>query len=266
METAKVVDGAPLAVRDLGKLDGGRVFVIWPSIFSTAAAFHELANRLAAHGRVFAIDPPGHGQSPLLSEMTMQNCATATLRTLDLLGVRNFVWIGTSWGGLVGIETARLAPERFEKLICLNTPVSFEGQTLSSRFIMTMALLAGPTRFFAKRVAETFFLPKTRRSVLRRQAMDAFGRGLANNSRRELFGAANLVFKTRTDSWSALASVDVDTTLVAGEFDGMYAAAQQQQKSEGIDHLTFCTLPTAHISAVDEPDMTTKIILEILKE
>lgn len=109
--------------------------------------------------------PPRHGGSELLALMTMERCAAATLEVLDALGIDRFVWVGTSWGGLVGIEAARQAPARFDKLICLNTPVTFGGPTLSTRFITAMAGLAGPSKFFADQVAKTFFMPATRTAV-----------------------------------------------------------------------------------------------------
>ena len=235
--------------------------VLWPSIFSTGTVQQRLADNLAREHRVLLIDPPGHGASWIdcSDALTMAACATATLALLDRLDVRQARWVGTSWGGLVGLEAARLAPARIQHLACLNTPFSFVRSRWSKpAWIPTMARLIGTSALFANGVAEDFFLPATRASSAAAEAMAAHHQVFARGDRRQLAAAAQLIFERRKDAMPDLHAVTPPVLVVAGTKDRLYDVAMQREAASKLPRGTFVEMSTAHIAAVDASDDVTR--------
>jgi lipase len=75
------------------------------------------------HGfRVLGIDAPGFGGSPRLPHKRYQLPALVELARdlLDALELDRVVWVGSSWGGTVGVHVAATHPERVEALVLLD--------------------------------------------------------------------------------------------------------------------------------------------------
>jgi pimeloyl-ACP methyl ester carboxylesterase len=71
---------------------------------------------------VLAPDAPGFGGSPRLRDKRYQLPALVDLARdlLDALGLDRVVWVGSSWGGTVGVHVAAAHPERVEALVLLD--------------------------------------------------------------------------------------------------------------------------------------------------
>ncbi|MGQ0837664.1 alpha/beta fold hydrolase [Actinokineospora sp.] len=82
-------------------------------------AEHQLAGR-----RVLAPDLRGHGRSPRLPPWTLEQHAADLLAVLDAHRLDSVPVVGHSFGALVAIHLARLAPQRVRKLVLLDPAVS----------------------------------------------------------------------------------------------------------------------------------------------
>ena len=87
---------------------------------------------LAHHGwNVLAPDLPGHGKSAGDAPRTVQDAAAFTIALLDAAGVRRAALAGHSFGSLIAIEVAALAPERVSHLALVGTAFPMKvSQTL----------------------------------------------------------------------------------------------------------------------------------------
>ena len=232
--------------------------VVWPSVLSTARVQAALVEELAHDAVVVAVDPPGHGVSRIddADALSMAACARATWDLLDEAfgpatgrGVR---WVGTSWGGLVGLEAARAQPQRISHLACLNTPFAFEPpRAWRPAWLPLLGRLVGTTPLFAAMTARTFFLRTTRRDEARAQAMAAHRETFTGGDRRQLAGALRLLFVRRHDLRALLATTTGATLVVAGRHDGTYPVADQRRAAERNPLATFAVVDSAHIAAVD---------------
>lgn len=243
-----------------GHRESGPVMVVWPSVLSTAAVQSDLMQRLSRHGTVVAVDPPGHGRSRIEDpvQLSMRACALATWDLVDLLeptvdetAVR---WVGTSWGGLVGIEAELLAPCRMAHLACLNTPFAFAKPTaLRPPMLPMLAHLMGTSAFFAAMTARSFFLPSTRtsRSPEHVAALTAHRQTFTGGDRRQLSTALRLLFADREDVRDRLGLMTAPTLVVAGSQDSMYPLACQKSAAALLTRGRFEAVDSAHISAVD---------------
>jgi pimeloyl-ACP methyl ester carboxylesterase len=125
VETRLVDAGdARLAVREWGDARG-RPLLFWHALGDhTSLQPIEAAPVLVRdHGfRVLAPDAPGFGGSPRLPDERYQLPALVEVARalLDALGLDRVVWVGSSWGGTVGVHVAAAHPERVEALALLD--------------------------------------------------------------------------------------------------------------------------------------------------
>jgi pimeloyl-ACP methyl ester carboxylesterase len=108
----------------------GPVLVLLPKLGGWIAEWQAAARDLAAHYRVIAIDPPGHGGSLMPAPppyiQTVSESAAAIAAGLDGIGVETFSLCGVSLGGCIGIALAAFWPERVQRLALLS--VSLAGR------------------------------------------------------------------------------------------------------------------------------------------
>lgn len=237
-----------------GQHPKGETVVVWPSLFSTWAVQHQLIDALSENRTVLAIDPPGHGASLInsASALTMQACAQAACDLVDVLCMQHPLWVGTSWGGLVGLEIARRNPARLTHLACLNTPFNSERSLFDRRNYLTLlARLVGTRMLFSNGVAKTFYLPSTRTDPQKAEAMRAHEETFTNGNAQGLAAAAKLIFKEAGDMRPSLSSINVPTLVIAGLHDQMYDLKDQRAAANALSNGRFIALNAAHIAAVD---------------
>ncbi len=76
----------------------------------------------AHHGfNVLALDLPGHGKSGGDCPKTVEEAAAWVLALLDAAQVKTAALVGHSWGSLIALHAASLAPERVSQLALLGT-------------------------------------------------------------------------------------------------------------------------------------------------
>lgn len=143
----------------------GPVAVLWHSLFVDSRSWGPLFDALSRHRTVVAIDGPSHGESePVNHDFTFDECTRAAAEALDELGISEPVdWVGSAWGGHVGILLAATQPQRIRTLTTIGTPVP----ALSLRFRVTKAWplvalyrLSGPSRFLCNALSDALLGPE----------------------------------------------------------------------------------------------------------
>lgn len=143
----------------------GPTTVLWHSLFLDSRSWGSLPGQLVRHRTVVAIDGPSHGRSePVTRDFTFDECTRAAAEALDELGISEPVdWVGSAWGGHVGILLAATQPQRIRTLTTIGTPVP----ALSPRFRLTKAWplvalyrLLGPTRFLCNALSNSLLGPQ----------------------------------------------------------------------------------------------------------
>ena len=140
----------------------------------------------------------GHGASgPQASGASIETHAEALLDVLDQLQIARVGFVGTSWGGLVGSQLARLYPQRLVALIALNTPYETRpgGPGMAERMIVIAARLFGSSRLFANGVAKWFFAPPSHHRHA--QSITKFKAHRATTTPKDLASAARTVILDR---------------------------------------------------------------------
>jgi pimeloyl-ACP methyl ester carboxylesterase len=110
-----------LAVFDDGT---GPATFFWPSLYLDHASLSSLENELVSDRRCIVVDGPGHGESPGAGRLyDLAACARAAFQVLDALGVSTVDWVGSAWGGHVGVLAAIQCPKRITSLAVIGSPM-----------------------------------------------------------------------------------------------------------------------------------------------
>ncbi|MFC5287365.1 alpha/beta fold hydrolase [Actinokineospora guangxiensis] len=111
-----------LHVHDFGPEDGVPLVALH-GVTGHGGRFRSLAaDHLPGH-RVIAPDLRGHGRSPSLPPWTLEQHAADVLAVLDAYGIERAALMGHSYGGVVALHLARLAPDRVRALLLVDPAV-----------------------------------------------------------------------------------------------------------------------------------------------
>jgi pimeloyl-ACP methyl ester carboxylesterase len=117
--------GLALAYLDEGPADADRVFLCLHGNPSWAYLYRKMVPIfLASGGRVVAPDLIGFGRSdkPMLeADHSFDFHRTSLLRFVEALDLRRVTLVVQDWGGLFGLTLPMEMPERFERLLVMNT-------------------------------------------------------------------------------------------------------------------------------------------------
>ena len=259
-----------LAVYDTGipsRTDASsEVLVLWPSVLADHRIYHAQVAALRERYRLILIDGPGHGASGASSgSFSMAHCADAVVQVLEVLEiVQPVVCIGTSWGGLVAGEFALSHPDRTRAVVMLNTPVFKSSALWRDNFVSWGARWLKCTNLYAQGVAETYFMPETRKRET--VFMNEFRKHIRRARGTALAQAVRSVLLERDDLASRLQSIAAPTLFIAGTHDPMCPADDLRRAATQLPRGRFVELPTAHLSVVDAPTETTRAIVSFLDE
>lgn len=116
-----------LHVHEFGPRDGTPLLALH-GVTAHGARFRALAEEHLPGHRVIAPDLRGHGRSPALPPWTVEQHAADVLAVLDAEGLASTAVLAHSFGGVVALHLARLAPERISALLLLDPAVHVEPE------------------------------------------------------------------------------------------------------------------------------------------
>jgi esterase len=133
LEAVEYGEGPPLAI-----LHG---------LFGSARNWAGVAQRLAAHHRVIALDLRNHGASPWADTMDYAEMAEDVRRALHASGHRRFALLGHSMGGKAAMVLALAHGAEVERLVVVDiAPVAYQPHPLGYVRAMRALDLGGITR------------------------------------------------------------------------------------------------------------------------
>jgi pimeloyl-ACP methyl ester carboxylesterase len=224
---------------------------------------------LAPLGRVFALDLPGHGGSPLHGDSRMPRIAARIADFCTARGLPAITLVGHSMGGNVALELALDRPALIQRLVLVDpaayadempiyahsTHVDILHRWAALRASMALAQKFGVVgRLVPHRHGGGFVLPALRRaSFLSRHDVDALHQqlnGLFANS----IGAR-------------MAAVLAPTLVISGEFDPLVPPALSRRVAAAIPNARYAVVRRAGHNPMDErPREFERILLEFLQE
>ena len=224
---------APLAWRCMrAPHSGGAIPVVLLHGFTrSGASWRDVAATLPADRSVYALDLPGHGQSPIHEThalITIEDCITGIQEFLDRRGIARVHLVGYSLGGRVALRYTLAHPGHVETLTLISAAAGLEDAAERSRRAAADEALASS---LLDRGLEQFLEDWSTQPILARgPAADA--RAEPDARRDRYTGSAHgyaavlrgLGQGVLPHVWPQLPSLGLPVLLVAGEHDTQYRA------------------------------------------
>jgi 3-oxoadipate enol-lactonase len=245
----------------------GDPILFWPSLLMSGDMWSAQAAHFASHHRVVLIDPPGHGESQLLTRtFTFDECARTVVDVLDGLGIERAHIVGNSWGGMIGATFAATHPDRIGKAVLMNCTASAVGrlQKLEYGFLLRMARwLDGIRPPLTRSVLKAFLGPTTFRE---RPDVVAYVRNAVQAVDMDSGAwAVRSVVPQRPDQRALLRRVTTPVLVVAGVEDATFPNSETKAMADAIPGSSFVILDgVAHLAALENPTLVNQLVDDFL--
>lgn len=239
--------------------------VLWHSMFVDSRSWGRLVPSLGDRG-VYLVDAPSSGRSaPLRVAADIAACARAAATVVEAVGARTGArgvdWVGTAWGGHVGMELAATRPELVRSLVAISAPTFPVPPTLRTKVHLLLPLyrLIGPRGPVRSAIVETLFTDATRRD-------DPDAVAILDESLRRsgsaMITAVRTAILNRVDLMSAASQIACPTLLMATDDRGEWTGEQAQTAADLMRDARVVTIAGARvIPALEQPAATAGAII-----
>jgi pimeloyl-ACP methyl ester carboxylesterase len=244
----------------------GPVAVLWHSLFVDDRSWDRVAPALAGARRLVRITGPGHGGSAATARSyTLDDCAAAALTVLDALGLAGPVdWVGSAWGGHVGLVLAATHPERVRTLAAFNAPVAAltAVESRAPRLLATVFGLLGAVTPVRRGVITALLSERTRAADP--EAVAYVEGCLQSAPRRALVTAIRSVSLTRPDLTPLLPRIATPSLLVTGPDDPMWTPDQARRAAAAMPHGDAAIVAgSGHLTPFETPGETISLMMRL---
>ena len=221
---------------------------------------------LAAAGfQVITVDLPGFGKSVAPSkEASVENYARTVLGAMDALGLKTATVGGMSMGGMTLLQMYKLAPQRFNALVFIDTTAdpagiaeaaSWHGNAVQAQQMGVASLVPG-------------LLPRMLTGVDRMSMPNQvmFLGGLVKQANLNGAVGGGNALATRPDANPVLATIKVPTLLIFGVEDNVTPIELAMKMQKGISGSKLVLIPGAgHAATFEKASATNAAIISWAK-
>ena len=247
---------------------GDPAIVLLPSLLCDGGMWRGQRATLRALGRVVVFDPPGHGRSEVPPRFTLEEHARALVDALDALGIARAVLVGLSWGGMVSMCLALLAPDRVKAMAILDTSADEPPlrEKVEYRVLCALARRIGlPPGLVRKRVVPLMFAPRTR--ATQPGLVDEFVRALGGYSREGVTRATAAVSIDRAPLLDRLRDITTPTLVGYGEDDTATPAPHARRIASRIAGSILVPFAgVGHLSALEDPALVNASLVPFVRD
>jgi 3-oxoadipate enol-lactonase len=251
-------DGTPIHVEVEGKADAP-VLMFSNSLGTNLHMWDEQAEALAKKYRIVRYDQRGHGKSGAPEgAYSIERLGRDVLAILDALEIPRVNFCGLSMGGMTGMWLARMAPERFDKMIFANTAP--KSQTPDSWNARIRTVRAKGLEAIADAVLGIWFTKEFREKeasrVARMRAM------MVANDPAGYVGCCAAV-RDMDQRW-AIGDIKLPSLIIAGRGDNATPLKDSEFMADRIAGAEIVVLDAAHISNVEQGVAFTRALEQFL--
>ena len=221
----------PLAARIVP--GASRVAVLWHSMFTDSRSWERVTGDLSQKRTLVLIDGWSFGDSADLGRVVdnfndhcVQGAIAVIAQVQDELAAGPVDWLGSAWGGHVGLQLAATQPELVRSLVTVSSPVHAPTPSLRRQVKMLLPVyraigMRGPVR---RGLLEGMLTDLTRRTDP--EAVDALVGPMSRASRLGIARAVQSAVLKRTDLAWAAARVSCPTLMIATDDRGEWSPAE----------------------------------------
>jgi 3-oxoadipate enol-lactonase len=243
------------------------VIVLWPSLLFDGGLWREQVEPLAALGRVVVLDPPGHGKSEVPPPFSLEDNTDALLDVFGDLRIGRAIFIGLSWGGMLGMRMALQHSSRIRALALFDTSAEVERRVARLRYRVLVSFgrrFGLPPGITAARIAPLFFTDRTRRD--RPELVERFVRKL-NGFPREGTARAVLAILHRKDILPRLRDIRVPTLVACGTEDRALVPVHSERIAAHVPNARLAWIAGAgHASVLEQPQAANEALVPFVRD
>lgn len=234
----------------------GPPVLLWHSMLVDRLQWQRLAGSLAPERTLILIDGPGHGRSGRPpAGYTLDDCADAAGEVLSALGFAAVDWLGSAWGGHIGLVFAARYPERCRSVVTIATPIAplETAERVQTRVLAGVYGLFGPIKPLADGVADALLTKRSKRTDPegRRIVREAFVKA----DRVGMHRSMHAMMLRRPDISGLLPTLSAPVLVVAGSEDRMWLPAVAARSARTIPQGGCAVVDGAHrLPALERPE------------
>jgi pimeloyl-ACP methyl ester carboxylesterase len=190
------------------------------------------------------VDLPGHGESPLIPELTMQSIANLIIQLLDELKVVSYDIVGHSMGGYVALEVKK-NHNSCDKIILLNSNFWQDTALKKEDRYRVAALVKERKEVFLNSAIPNLFLEPHRFQGDVDALIDE-----AKSISWESIAEASIAMSERTDNRILVKEHCQDVVIIQGVHDTTIPQKVMLQKLSGIEVLPHM-VPSGHMAHIE---------------
>jgi pimeloyl-ACP methyl ester carboxylesterase len=226
---AQVVPGPP------------HVAVLWHSMFTDSRSWGRVVADLREKRTLVLVDGPSFGASEDLDHLVdnfndccVQGAVAVVSQVQNELAAGPVDWLGSAWGGHVGLQLAAVRPELVRSLITVSTPVQAASPSLRRQVRMLLPLyraigMRGPVR---QGVLDGMLTDLVRHTDP--EAVDAVVAPMSRANRGAIARTVQSGILTRTDLAWAAARVRCPTLMIATDDRGEWSPSECAETTAGM--------------------------------
>jgi 3-oxoadipate enol-lactonase len=251
-------DGTPIHVEVEGKA-GAPVLMFSNSLGTNLHMWDEQAKALAKSHRIVRYDQRGHGKSGAPEgAYSIDRLGRDVLAVLNALEIPRVNFCGLSMGGMTGMWLARMAPERFDRMIFANTAP--KSQTPDSWNARIRTVHAKGLEAIADAVLGIWFTKEFREkdpsTIAGMRAM------MIANDPAGYVGCCAAV-RDMDQRW-AIGDIKLPSLIIAGRGDNATPLKDSEFMAGRIAGAELAVLDAAHISNVEQSAAFTRALEQFL--
>lgn len=252
----------PIIYTDHGK---GPVVVLLHGFCESKSIWKEFSISLSENFRVICPDLPGFGESILdQEEISMEWFADELHKFLQLLQINEYVFVGHSLGGYVGLALAERYPEGL-KGFCLfhSTAYADSAERKTNRDKTYAFIQKNGIALFAQSFVEPLFLLKNR-TLLKKEISDL--KEIAAHSSEKGVLATTRAMRDRADRTAVLASLHCPIILIGGKNDATIPAEKLEEQANMSNSMTLEIVDNCgHMGMYEQKEHTLELLKKFVK-
>lgn len=215
------------------------------------------------------IDLWGHGLSdPLLEtdEYTIESLAEDVKEALEILELKEYIYVGLSVGGMIGPVLHSIDKTRMKKLVIMDSYVGLEADQTKNLYFQMLAKVKFDRKIeevLANQIAPMFFAPEN--SAKEIDIFKNFKNHLINLNEKNIntiFALGHGIFG-RKNNLNLLKEINIPTLFLTGEFDIPRPKEEAIEMSKLVENSKVYIVPNSgHISNLENIEFVNKSLEE----
>jgi len=225
-----------------------QVAVLWHSMFTDSRSWNRVVETLREQRTLVLVDGWSFGDSASLDRVLddfVGECALASSAIVAQvqaeLSAGPVDWLGSAWGGHVGVQLAATRPDLVRSLITVSTPIQAASPSMRRQVRVLLPVyraigMRGPVR---RGLLEGMLTKRSQQSDP--EAIDALVAPMARPNRKAIARTVHSGVLNRSDLTWATALVRCPTLMIATNDRGEWSPAQCAQTAAGM-HQARCAV------------------------